>query len=145
MYCSVLRYSAFIAPKSRPIDKAVRIKRTQKTKMVYNELFGMNSSETRDTLWWRIALINDVRTKFLKNCTYHSTQTLAISNFSIFSMARMVFRNLYWTPHSHETQTSLRFSGMFDAAVIDVVDLLEFIFKELKIDKRCIGENETEK
>lgn len=48
-YFRLLGYSALFASKRKPVDEALKIRRTSEMKEAYKKLFKLNCSETRDT------------------------------------------------------------------------------------------------
>lgn len=110
------------APRSKPVNEAVEIKRTQEMKEAYNKLIKINRIGTRDTLYLRKVLFNDVRSENLKNCTNSSMQCIAVDNLFSSNEDRMAFRKSSRTPCTDESETLPIFLAMFDAVVTGAAD-----------------------
>lgn len=125
-YFRQLGYSAWFAPGSKPVGKAVEIKRRQEMKGAYMKLFNLNCSKTRDTSNWRKALFNDVCSENLKTCRKNSTQCPPVYNHFAFGEDWMAFGKFCRTAFTNESETLLSFLAMLDAVVTDTVDSFKF-------------------
>lgn len=76
--------------------------------------------------------------------TCNNTKCLAVDSLFIYNEARMVFGKICHTLFTVESETSLRFSGTFDAVVSDAVGVFKFIIRKLKNGERYIEKNESE-